>query len=349
MPIASPSHEVFEEPQHAEIASACKMTLLQRFARCAVSSLDTFYEIKPGLLQSSSLALGFFDGVHPGHEVVIKTAVQRAAELGATPAVVTFKEHPRSLTLGKSPPLLTLIDRRLQLFEQLGIKAALVLSFTEELCRLDPEDYVRSVLVECMGAKSLSVGFNHRFGRNRVGDPELLRKLGEKFGYEVHVANEIIIGGAPVSSSRIREAITRGDMEEARRLLSRPYRIGGIVEHGDSRGKQIGFPTANINVPEEQVMPAIGVYAAEASVPGSERMPAVVNIGRRPTFGDQDAVKTEVHILSFNGDLYGKPLQIDLLHFLRSEKKFSGIDELKAQILRDCEEARAYMLNLQPS
>lgn len=353
MPIVMPLHEVFELCRHAETASPCKMTLLQRFARCAVPSLDTFYEIKPGLLKSSSLALGFFDGVHPGHEVVIKTAVDRAEELGAVPAVVTFKEHPRSLTLGKSPPLLTLIDRRLELFAGLGIKAALVLSFTEELCRLDPEDYVRSVLVECMGAKSLSVGFNHRFGRNRVGDPELLRRLGQKLGYEVHVANEIIMGDAPVSSSRIREAITQGNMEEARYLLSRPYRIGGIVEHGDSRGKTIGFPTANINVPEEQVMPAIGVYAAEATI-GEEgegrRLPAVVNIGRRPTFDAGDAaVKTEVHILDFNEDLYGKRLSIDLLHFLRSEKKFNGIDELKAQILRDCEAARAYMLSLQPS
>jgi riboflavin kinase / FMN adenylyltransferase len=305
--------------------------------------LDTFYEIKPGLLKSSCLALGFFDGVHPGHEVVIRKAVERAQELGAVPGVVTFKEHPRSLTLGKSPPLLTLIDRRLELFEELGVKAALVLSFTEELCRLDPEDYVRSVLVECMGAKSLSVGFNHRFGRNRVGDPELLRKLGEKFGYDVHVAPEVIIDGSPVSSSRIRDAITRGDVEEAAHLLARPYTMAGVIEHGDSRGKQIGFPTANINVPEEQVMPALGVYAAIARMPDGSRYPAVVNIGRRPTFGENGPVTTEVHILDFDNDLYGKRLSIELLHYVRSEKKFNGIDELKAQIARDCETARQYV------
>lgn len=294
------------------------------------------------------MALGFFDGVHPGHEVVIRKAVNRAQELGATPAVVTFKEHPRSLTLGKSPPLLTLIDRRLELFEELGIKAALVLSFTEELCRLDPEDYVRSVLVEAMGAKSLSVGFNHRFGRNRVGDPELLRKLGEKFGYDVHVANEIISDGTPISSSRIREAITRGDVEEARRLLSRPYVITGLVEHGDGRGQQIGFPTANINVPDEQVMPALGVYSATVRTADGKRLPAVVNIGRRPTFGDNKPVATEVHILDFAGDLYGAPLSIELLHYVRPEKKFSGIEELKEQIGKDCEQTRKY-LSLQPA
>lgn len=305
--------------------------------------MDTFYEIKPGLLKSACLALGFFDGVHPGHEVVIRKAVERAHALGATPAVVTFKEHPRSLTLGKSPPLLTLIDRRLELFEGLGIEAALVLSFTEELCRLDPEDYVRTVLVECMGAKSLSVGFNHRFGRNRVGDPELLRKLGLKFGFDVNVAPEIIIDGAPVSSSRIREAITNGQMEEATKLLARPYAIGGAIEHGDGRGKQIGFPTANINVPEEQVMPEIGVYACAVRMPGGVRLPAVINIGRRPTFGEGKPVTTEVHVLDFDGNLYGKQLTVELLHYVRSEKKFSGIDELKEQIARDCNATREYL------
>jgi riboflavin kinase/FMN adenylyltransferase len=304
--------------------------------------LDTFYEIKPGLLKSACLALGFFDGVHPGHEVVIRKAVERAHDLGATPAVVTFKEHPRSLTLGKSPPLLTLIDQRLELFEELGVEAALVLSFTEELCRLDPEDYVRSVLVECMGAKSLSVGFNHRFGRNRVGDPELLRELGLKFGYDVHVAPEIIIDGAPVSSSRIREAITHGKVEQATTLLARPYAMAGEIEHGDGRGKTIGFPTANINVPEEQVMPEIGVYTAAVRMPDGTRLPAVVNIGRRPTFGDNKPVTTEVHVLDYDKDLYGQQLSIELLHYIRSEKKFSGIDELKKQITLDCDSARQF-------
>lgn len=305
--------------------------------------MDTFYKIQPDLLKSSCLALGFFDGVHPGHEVVIRKAVQRAAELGCTPGVVTFKEHPRSLTLGKSPPLLTLIDKRLELFKNLGIKAALVLSFTEELCRLDPEDYVRAVLVECMGAKSLSVGFNHRFGRNRIGDAELLRTLGVHLGYDVHVAPEIIIDGEPVSSSRIRDAITHGRVEEATRLLSRPYAVTGVVEHGDRRGTTIGFPTANINVPEEQVMPDMGVYAAAVQMPGGTRLPAIVNIGRRPTFGEGGPVKTEVHILDWTGDLYGERVSIELLHYVRSEMKFSGIDELKAQIARDCEATRQFL------
>jgi riboflavin kinase/FMN adenylyltransferase len=318
------------------------MCLLQRIQWVGRQILDTFYEIKPGLLSQASLALGFFDGVHPGHQVVIRSAVEQATRLGVTPAVVTFKEHPRSLTLGKSPPLLTLIDQRLELFEELGIKAALVLSFTEELCRLDPQDYVRSVLVECMGAKSLSIGFNHRFGRNRVGDADLLRKLGEEFGYSVHVAGEVIVDGAPVSSSRIREAISKGDVEEARTLLGRRFAIAGIVERGDRRGHTIGFPTANIAVSDEQVEPAIGVYVAEVRLPDNTRLPAVVNIGRRPTFEKDGNLTTEVHVLDYDGDLYGKRLQLEFLQHVRSEKKFDGIEALKAQISADVQQARTF-------
>jgi riboflavin kinase/FMN adenylyltransferase len=302
--------------------------------------LDTFYEIKPGLLKRAALALGFFDGVHPGHQVVIRQAVDQARAIGATPAVVTFKEHPRSLTLGKSPPLLTLIDQRLELFAALGIEAALVLSFTEELCRLNPEDYVKTVLVDCMGAKALSVGFNHRFGRNRVGDPELLRQLGLKYDYTVHVAGEIVIDGSPVSSSRIRECIQQGAVEEARKLLSRPYAIQGQVEHGEGRGHELGFPTANLHIPEEQVMPALGVYACYARLPDNSRLPSVVNIGKRPTFGDNKPVTTEVHLLDYDGNLYDRDIQLEFMTYIRSEKKFSSIDELKSQIASDCQHAR---------
>jgi riboflavin kinase/FMN adenylyltransferase len=304
--------------------------------------LDTFYEIKPNLLKKSALALGFFDGVHPGHQVVIQQAVEQARAIGAVPAVVTFREHPRSLTLGKSPPLLTLIEQRLELFEQLGIEAALVLSFTEALCRLDPEDYVKAVLVECLGARSISIGFNHRFGRNRSGDAELLRQLGLRYDFSVSVAGEVIVDGAPVSSSRIREAIQNGDIEESTKLLSRLYAIQGQVEHGDGRGHQIGFPTANLSIPEEQVMPVTGVYACYVRLVDGTRLPSVVNIGNRPTFGDDKPLTTEVHLLDFDGDLYGERLQLEFVLYIRPERKFSGIDELKAQIALDCERARQF-------
>ena len=305
--------------------------------------MDTFYEIKPGLLDKSALALGFFDGVHPGHQVVIRKAVAEAERLGAVPGIVTFREHPRALTLGKSPPLLTTLDQRLELFSALGVRAALVLSFTEELCRLDPEDYVQHVLVEALGARSLSVGFNHRFGRNRIGTPQLLAELGEKFDYVVHVAEEVIIGGSEVSSSRIRDALLSGQAEVARELLRRPYALAGKVVQGEGRGRTIGFPTANLSVVPELVIPSLGVYAGRAVTEDGSSHDCVVNIGVRPTFEGDARPVTEVHIFDFAGDIYEQGLQVELWKYLRPEQKFSGVDELRTQIGVDAENARSFL------
>lgn len=301
--------------------------------------MKTFSEIRPGLLQKSSLALGFFDGVHPGHQAVIKRAVEEAKRLGATPAVITFKEHPRSLTLGKSPPLLTLPEQRLELCEELGIEAALLLSFTEELCRLSPQDYVQHVLVDCMKACSLSVGSNHRFGRNREGNPEMLAEIGKSAGYEVHIAPDVIIDGIPVSSSRIREALALGDVELCAKLLGRAYTILGQVVHGEQRGHALGFPTANVESKDEVILPSNGVYSAICILPDGRELPSVVNIGIRPTFGTSNKATTEVHILNFNEDLYKQNIRVRFLKFIRTEKKFSGVDDLKAQIILDCQTA----------
>lgn len=306
--------------------------------------MDTFYEIKPGLLDKSALALGFFDGVHPGHQVVICRAVEEAQRLGAKSGIVTFKEHPRALTLGKSPPLLTTLEQRLDLFAALGVESALVLSFTEELCRLDPEDYVRHVLVDALGAKSLSVGFNHRFGRNRIGTPQLLAELGEKFDYVVHVASEVIIGGSEVSSSRIREAIVTGQAELAHELLRRPYALHGEVARGEGRGTKIGFPTANLAVNPDLVMPKLGVYAGRAILNDGKSYDCVINIGVRPTFENNDSQPvTEVHIFDYAGDIYGQKMQVELWKYLRAELKFGGVDELRTQITQDAENARRFM------
>ncbi len=302
--------------------------------------MKTFTEIKPALLMRSSLALGFFDGVHPGHQAVIKKAVEEARRLDATPAVVTFREHPRALTLGKSPPLLTMPEQRLEICAELGIEAALLLSFTEELCRLSPDAYVEQVLVEAMGARSLSVGYNHRFGRNRIGTPQLLAELGSSRNFEVHVAPEIMLDGSPISSSRIRESLANDTPDLTRRLLGRPYSVKGVVERGDGRGRSIGFPTANTATPEELILPGLGVYAGICQLENGAKHPCIVNIGLRPTFGKNDLPRTEVHIFDFDGDLYGQNLTVHFLHFIRHEKRFGGVEELKEQILKDCVEAR---------
>jgi riboflavin kinase/FMN adenylyltransferase len=324
------------------------------------SSLETFYEAKPGQLSASSIALGFFDGVHLGHQVVIGNAVRRARELGVVPGVVTFRDHPRTLTQGVAPLLLTVIEQRLALFEKLGVEKALVLSFNEELCRLSPQEYVENILVGSMGAKSISVGYNHHFGRDREGNPDLLQALGRVHGYDVQIAPAVYIDGLEVSSSKIRECLTDGNMDLAKTLLSRPYALYGQVVEGDGRGKKVGFPTANLSLYEFQALPKTGVYAGTASFKNGRPLPCVINAGYRPTFKKmqrdaekqgstepgpekQSEIVVEVHIFDLDQDLYGKWLDISFHKFLRPEQKFAGIDELRTQIASDCASAREFL------
>jgi riboflavin kinase/FMN adenylyltransferase len=302
--------------------------------------LDTYHEFKPGLLKHSSLALGFFDGVHPGHKAVIKKAVDEAHRIGVPAALVTFKEHPRSLTLGKSPPLLTLIEQRLELFAELKVDATMVLTFSEEICKLSPRQYVETVLVSALGARSISVGYNHHFGRNREGDPELLRQLGGEFSFVVHVASSVLIDGIEVSSSRIREALDHRDVALAQQLLSRPYSIVSKVGRGDERGRALGFPTANMEISGRQILPARGVYAGIARLGDGRALASVINLGFRPTVTSGQQYTFEVHILDFNEDIYDQPLTVEFLHLVRDEMKFGSVAELKAQIAEDCLTAR---------
>lgn len=310
--------------------------------------METFYDATPGQLKRSSIALGFFDGVHPGHQFVIGTAVEQAKKENLVAAVVTFKDHPRSLTQGSAPLLLTVIDQRLAQFEKLGVEAVLVLDFTEELCRLTPSQYVKNILVDTMGAKCISVGFNHHFGRDREGNPALLAEIGQKLGFSVQVASPIFVDGQEVSSSRIREALISGEIETANKLLSRPYSIVGKVVTGNARGRSIGIPTANLATEEFQVIPARGVYVGQAQLAKGKSLPAVINVGLRPTF-ENDKLKqdgkgsssllVEVHILDFNEDIYDQKLEVGFLKYLRKEQKFDSVAALKEQILNDCRQA----------
>lgn len=310
--------------------------------------METFYDAHPGLLKRSAIALGFFDGVHPGHQVVIGKAVEEAKRLGVTAGVVTFKDHPRALTRGVSPLLLTVIEQRLELFQALGVEATLVLSFTEDLCRLSPSEYVKNMLVEAMGAKSISVGYNHHFGRDREGDPALLGSLGKELDFSVHVAPMVYVDGLEVSSSRVRELVCACQVEAVVQVLSRPYAVLGEVVRGEGRGRKLGFPTANLNICPYQLVPGRGVYAGIARLADGRRMPSVINVGYRPTFKDTPgliegsgaALLVEVHLLDFDEDLYDTVMQVDFLSHLREEQKFSGIDALRAQIGQDCETAR---------
>lgn len=311
--------------------------------------METFYAATPGLLKKSAIALGFFDGVHPGHQVVIGKAVEEAKRLGVTAGVVTFKDHPRALTRGFSPLLLTVIEQRLELFESLGVEATLVLSFTEDLCRLSPREYVENILVGAMGAKSISVGYNHHFGKDREGDASLLEKLGAELDFCVHAAPMVFVDGEEVSSSRVRDLVINCKVAEATSVLSRPYALIGEVVRGEGRGRKLGFPTANMAICEYQIVPGRGVYAGVARLSDGRNLPAVINVGYRPTFKPQPGVSeaggaallVEVHILDFDENLYNSTIQVDFTAHLRPEQKFDGVEALRTQIAADCNIARA--------
>ena len=301
---------------------------------------------KPRLVERSAIALGFFDGVHPGHQVVIGKAVSEAKSLGATAGVVTFADHPRGLTRGQAPLLLTTIEQRLELFRSLGIELALVLTFSEELCKLSPAEYVQDVLIDCMGAKSISVGHNHHFGRDREGNAELLRQMGEECNFVVHAADMVYVQGLEVSSSRIRDLILNKDMELANQLLGRSYSLRGTVVGGEKRGRQLGFPTANVDIAFNQLVPPTGVYVGSTRLIDGREQASVINIGYRPTFnasGEQEKKLTiESHLLDFEGDLYGQTVEVSLFKHLRDEQKFVDLSALTNQIATDCQIARCY-------
>lgn len=304
--------------------------------------MEIFYTASPHLLQKSAIALGFFDGVHFGHQAVINKAIETAKLKNIPNAVVTFKDHPRALTHGKSPLLLTTIEQRLKVFEELKVEAVLILTFTEELCRLSAREYVQTVLIDSVGAKHIAVGYNHHFGRRREGNPEILSKFGTEMNFAVQIVNPVYIDGIEVSSSKIRECLEKADLETANKLLSRPFSLQGNVVHGDGRGAKLGFPTANLQIQPFQMIPANGVYAAKVRLIDKTNeeiyYDAVLNIGNRPTFlSDTNTLPiVEVHILNFTGDLYGKNMEIYFYKYIRSEKKFSNTEELQKQIKADC-------------
>jgi riboflavin kinase/FMN adenylyltransferase len=240
--------------------------------------------------------------------------------------------------------LLTDIDQRLHLFESLGVESTLVLTFSEALCRLSPREYVENVLVGAMGARSISVGHNHHFGRDREGNPDLLREFGESMGFCVHVAPMVFVNDMEVSSSVIRESIVDGDMTKAASLLSRCYCVGGQVVKGDGRGRQIGFPTANVQLREFQLVPRTGVYAGRVRLSSNETFGAVINVGYRPTFkvasGINEDPLVEAHLFDFDRDIYAEKCSVEFVEYLRTEKKFDGVEALKEQINIDAKKAR---------
>jgi riboflavin kinase/FMN adenylyltransferase len=286
----------------------------------------------------SAVALGVFDGVHLGHRAILGAAVAHARATGAPALVCTFEPHPMEVLQPDRAPLpITTLDERLELIAACGVDGAIVLAFTPELAAVEPEAFVKDVLVERLAARQVVVGFNHRFGRGARGDAALLRELGTRVGFGVDVIEPLTVDGVPVSSTAIRAALGRGDLEAAARMLGRPYTLPGTVVAGAGRGRTLGFPTANV-APDRPVLVAPGVYACTLEVAGRPRR-AVVNVGVRPTFGE-DTLAVEAYLLDFSGDLYGQTVRLVFVSRVREERRFPSVDALRAQIADDVETAR---------
>jgi riboflavin kinase / FMN adenylyltransferase len=292
----------------------------------------------------SVVSIGVFDGVHKGHQQILADNVSRARAMGAQPSVVTFSGHPKKLLLGRAPKTLTTLEHRLELFRRAGIEHALVLQFDEETRSTTAESFLSEILVKGMDARAFVLGFDSKFGLDQRGTPELLREL----GCEVQVSLKVVVSDRAVSSTAIREAVELGDLASAEAMLGRRVSAFGEVVKGRGLGRELGFPTANLNLHHE-LSPPTGVYAClvrrigtnEPQAP-KEVYQAVANIGFRPTVEETPTERPQVEalLLDFSGDLYGQYLELEFVARLREERRFDGVEALSAQIALDVKDAR---------
>ena len=294
---------------------------------------------RASLGRPTALALGKFDGVHRGHQALIRHLRERAAARGLASGVVIFHPNPQTvLRPGTRATYLTSLDERIELLYGLGLDVVAPVTFTSELAQSSPEEFARA-LREDMQMALLIGGPDLALGRGREGTAQRMRELGLGMGYEVEIVDFAALDGEKIGSGAVRAALASGDVQEAARLLGRPFSLRGPVVRGAMRGKTIGFPTANIAIGADRELPALGVYATRAYI-GEQRYLSVTNIGKRPTF-DDGPPSIEAFLLDFDADIYGSELRIELVTMLRGEQKFAGVEQLKEQIQRDVEAARA--------
>ena len=285
--------------------------------------------------------LGVFDGLHLGHQQIVRRVVERAAAIGAVPTVVTFDPHPRSIVRPETaPPLLQTFAQKMEGLRLLGVHQVLVLDFTPELAAISAEDFVERFLVRALDSREVYLGEGFAFGHLRRGTIELLRELSHQLGFLAEEIPEVQLRGYRISSTLIRQLLQAGEVNTARRMLGRPYGVEGIVTRGQGLGSRLLYPTANLAV-DNRVIPADGVYVTLSLVEGVWHR-SVTNIGKRPTVSDDGISKIEAHLIDFDRDIYDQNVRLRFLHRLRGEKRFNGLDELKAQISRDRAQAICY-------
>jgi riboflavin kinase/FMN adenylyltransferase len=293
------------------------------------------------IMRPTVLTLGVFDGLHLGHQRIMATVVERARAVGAVATAITFDPHPRAvLHPASAPPLLQTLDQRLANLEVLGIEQAIVVRFNREFADQEASDFLHDIVKERLHAKEVYLGKGFAFGKNRGGNIELLREMGKNLGFIADEVDEVQMRGIRISSSGIRKLLAEGKINLARRMLGRPYGVEGVIIRGNRRGHTIGFPTANLK-PHNRVIPRFGVYATATLIDGAWRK-SITNIGVRPTFESTTEPSIETYVFDFDGDLYGDVLRVRFLYRIRDERKFVGIDELKAQIEKDSARARNY-------
>ena len=291
-------------------------------------------DARPAWLVHPVLALGNFDGLHRGHLKIVERVRRGAAEHGGIPMAMTFDPHPsRIVRPDKAPPLLMTKAQRLEALDRAGIAAVAVVRFTPELSHWDPETFVRTVLVDWLRVSEVWVGANFLFGHDRSGNFSTLRTLGQRYGFRADKIDPVRYKEFVVSSTRIRRLVAEGRIDEAAALLGHPYYIDGTVVAGKHRGRELGFPTANLRT-ENELLPPNGVYATTTTIDGVVHA-SLTNVGVRPTFGDTAKPIIEAYVLGFDGDLYGRPLRLGFVQRLRDERKFEDVDALRTQMEAD--------------
>ena len=297
-------------------------------------------ELARAHLRAPIATIGNFDGLHRGHQAIVRTVLARGRDTGGSSLLITFDPHPlKVLAPERAPRMLTTRRQRLALLEATGLDVLLILPFTMELAGVTAEEFVRRHLAEGLSVREVYVGANFNFGRDRAGSADLLIRLCGEVGIKAAQVVEVRSLDSPISSSRIRRALQSGEVELARELLGRPYVIEGTVIRGESRGARLGFPTANLQT-ENELVPQDGVYITEAVIDGVP-WPAVTNIGTRPTFAEA-SYAVETHVLDAPGDLYGRSIEVRFLARLRPELKFDSVQSLTAQVRKDVQRARDY-------
>ncbi|MEE8476000.1 MAG: bifunctional riboflavin kinase/FAD synthetase [Myxococcota bacterium] len=292
------------------------------------------------------VTVGNFDGVHRGHQAILETVVERAKALSGQAVVYTFEPHPRKvLSPDRAPGLLTTLDQKIELLGEAGVDAVIVEPFNLEFAKIPPERFIREYLHDRIRPVEVYVGYDFHFGRDRVGSMRTLTEIGSRLGFSVTIIPEVSVDGNDVNSTRIRQLVTEARLEQAAVMLGRTYSVRGRVVEGDRRGRTLGFPTANLD-PDNEVLPGAGVYAGEVGFldPGNpapgQRLPAVINVGTRPTFQESKRVTAEAHLIDFDGDLYGRQLEFSFRCHLRPERRFSDVEALKTQIGADVADSR---------